>query len=85
MVFCFSLQIFAAPPNAGIDGAPLRTMVAYERLHVEVGETKTHTFDIQSHNFMHADIEGKRVTVPGPWRMWVGADGETNAVVVNMV
>ena len=79
------VQIFASAPNAGQDGVPLKTLVAYERLHIKAGASVEQSFAIQGHHFTFANTAGKIVTAPGTWRMWAGVDGEDNAVEVQVV
>lgn len=76
------VQIFASAPNAGFNGVPLKSMVAYERFHIEANLSIEHTFEIQSHHFTYADAAGRLTTSPGMWRVWAGANGESNAVNV---
>jgi hypothetical protein len=79
------VQIFASAPNAGQNGVPLKSMVAYERLRIDAGATVVQTFDIQSHHFTFADSSGLKTTSPGKWRLWAGVNGDVDAVEVTML
>jgi hypothetical protein len=80
-----TVLIFAKGPNAGVDGAPLKSLVAFDKVQLEVDESANLAFDLQSHHFTHADVDGKRVATPGTWKVWSGVDGEESAVEVQVV
>jgi len=71
------VQIFASPPNAGVNGAPLQNLIAFDRIHLEKGESTTLKFEIKSHQFTFADRQGYRTTQQGDWKIWAGLDKST--------
>jgi len=79
------VMIFAAPPNAGKDGAPLRALVAFERVTLAAGQATTLSFAIKSHHFTYgASKDGRRTVPAGTWKVWAGADNEAEAVEVTI-
>jgi hypothetical protein len=76
--------VFAKSPTAGVDGAPLKSLIAFERLGLAPQESSTVVFDIQSHHFTHADVAGNRVATPGAWKVWAGVDNEDAAVEIRI-
>ena len=79
------VQVFAAPPGAGTGGRALRSLVAFDRVSLRVGETRTLALPIEAQHFTLARGLGQREVGKGQWRLWVGVDGESNATVVTVV
>ena len=51
---------------------PIRSLKAFKRLHVNVGETKTETFTLPSSSFAIVNDDGNRVVLPGKYEISVG-------------
>ena len=65
--------LFVAAPGAGTDGAPAKTLAAFERVRVEVGLRETVELGLTSHHFSLASPESGRFAVRrGPWAVTVG-------------
>lgn len=53
---------FLVPPNAGVDGAPLKTLFGFERVHVTAGESKVVYLYPTVSDFAQVDrVGGRRV------------------------
>ena len=76
--------LYAAPPNAGMDGAPLKTLVAFERVRLAAGESDEAAFELTAEHFSYVNEQGERATVHGAWKVWAGNDGEERAVEVTV-
>lgn len=76
--------VFAAPPGAGANGRPLRSLVAFDRVSLAQGETKSISLDINAQHFALAGADATRAVVKGAWRVWVGADGEDSAQTITI-
>jgi len=79
------VMLFAAPPNAGVGGRPLQSLVAFERVPLRRGEAKTVELPVEAHHFTITDRLGARFVPAGAWKVWVGADGKEAAVSVTVV
>jgi len=79
------VMVFVAPPNAGLDGAPLQSLVAYDRVKLAVGEEVALKFDVASHHFTYANVEGLRTAPAGAWKVWVGTGNEVDATEIVLV
>ena len=77
--------VFAAPPGAGENGRPLRSLVAFDRVSLAPGEEKESVLAIEAQHLTLATGLSQRETVAGPWKLWVGADGEDDAVTMTVV
>jgi hypothetical protein len=64
---------YLTPPNAGTDGAPLKTLFGFERVHVKVGETVSVYLYPQLTDFTHVNAEGVRVALEGDWTLSIGS------------
>jgi len=78
------LQLFATPPNAGVDGRPLQSLVAFERVALHTGEEQEVELHVEASHFTLADSFGNRYVPNGTWKVWVGVDGESDAVSVHV-
>jgi beta-glucosidase len=54
------------------DGAPVRTLRHFRRVHLKPGETRTLTFTVSAADMSIVDAAGKRVVPPGVVDLWVG-------------
>eukprot|EP00463_Aulacantha_scolymantha_P002743 TRINITY_DN347_c0_g1_i2.p1 TRINITY_DN347_c0_g1~~TRINITY_DN347_c0_g1_i2.p1 ORF type:complete len:577 (-),score=112.83 TRINITY_DN347_c0_g1_i2:136-1608(-) len=63
------VMLYARSPKYGQDGAPLRDLIAFERIHLASGETTILEFNVLPHHLSLVNIEGERHIVPGPWKL----------------
>ena len=66
------LLAFAVPPNAGLGGAPLRSLVQYERVHVKRGGVERVTLRFTAHHFALSDAAGVTEISVGTWALEIG-------------
>ena len=69
--------LFARPPQgvAGVDGAPMQSLVGYRRLLIGVGERMEVEMEVSALDLSYADRAGRRVLPTGEWSVWVGSKG----------
>ena len=79
------ILIFAAPPGAGTRGRPIKSLVAFERVHTRVGETQAVSLDVPAQHFTLAEGLGHRRVELGQWKLWVGVDGESSPMTVTVM
>jgi beta-glucosidase len=60
-----------APSN--VDGAPLRSLQGFQRVHLKGGQSQPVTFALTSRQFTVVDADGKRMSEPGDWAISVGS------------
>jgi len=58
--------------HTAVDGAPLRALKGFQRVHFESGEKKTVKFVLQDRDLSVVDESGKRRIVPGKVEAWIG-------------
>jgi hypothetical protein len=80
-----AVLLFAASPNAGRNGEPIQSLVAFDKVHVQAGRSVTTVLEVESQHFALASLTGERAIAKGAWRLWVGHDGQDNAITVNVV
>ena len=85
------ILLFAAPPHAGVDGAPLKSLVAFERISLVVGASaRTELAVGAQHVALARPSDGagalgvERAVATGAWRFWVGPHGQADAVGVEV-
>ena len=84
------ILVFAAPPNAGVDGAPLKSLVAFERISLVVGASARTELAVGAQHVALARPSGdgtlgvERAVATGAWRFWVGPHGQADAVSVEV-
>jgi len=76
--------LFAAPPDAGVGGRPLQSLIAFERVALRRGESKVVKLPIEAHHFTLADHLGVRFVPTGDWTFWVGVNGKAGASTVTV-
>ena len=64
------VQLYFSHP--GVDGAPIRALAGFQRVHLEPGKQTTLTFRPTQREWSLVDAEGKRRLVPGAVTVWVG-------------
>lgn len=83
-----SVLLFAVPPNAGQDGTPLRSLVAFERVRaLAPGSHTTVTIKLTAWSVALADSEGAWGPVVGQWQLianngTVDGSSETTDIIV---
>ena len=63
--------------HKGIDGAPLRSLEGFQRVHLNRGEKKAVSFTLRDRALSVVDTEGKRRIMPGTVEVWVGGGQPT--------
>ena len=61
--------------HAGVDGAPLRSLAGFRRVHVAPGASQVVKITVPNRSLSVVDSEGVRKIVPGDVQVWVG-DGQ---------
>jgi beta-glucosidase len=64
------VQLYVSHP--GIEGAPLRALAGFDRIHLKKGERRTMRFTLNDRALSMVDVAGKRRVVAGPVDIWVG-------------
>jgi beta-glucosidase len=70
------VEIYLTHP--GVDGAPLRALAGFQRVHVEAGATQHVQVTISNRQLSVVDAEGNRKIVPGDLSVWVGGGQPPN-------
>jgi beta-glucosidase len=58
--------------HVGIDGAPLRSLAGFTRVHLDGGEKRTVKFVLRDRDLSIVDASGKHRIVPGEVEAWIG-------------
>lgn len=64
------VQLYVAHP--GKDGAAIRTLQGFERVHLKKGETRTVRFALKDRQLSYVDPQGRRRISTGQVDLWVG-------------
>jgi beta-glucosidase len=64
------VEVYLTPPSSVV--APLRQLVAFERVHLEPGESKTLHLTVAPRQLSEVDAQGKRSISAGIYRLYVG-------------
>jgi beta-glucosidase len=64
------VQLYLGFPQA--DGAPLRALRAFERVHLKAGESRRVRLELGKRELSHVDARGRHVITPGRYRVSVG-------------
>ena len=67
-----SVLAYAVPPAAGVDGAPLRSLIGFEKVWLQPGETRVVAFTLTAHDLTLTASEGGRAAALGLWTVEVG-------------
>jgi beta-glucosidase len=59
--------------HPGLDGAPIRSLVGFKRLHVEPGATQFVSFVLGQRELSVVDTTGHRLVPAGPVELWLGS------------
>jgi beta-glucosidase len=54
------------------DGAPIRALRNFQRIHLKAGETRKVSFTVSARDMSIVDAKGARVVLPGPVDLWIG-------------
>jgi len=65
------VQLYLAHP--GVDGAPIRALAGFQRIHLDPAASKTVDFILRDRDLSIVDDAGVRRIVPGPVDVWIGA------------
>jgi hypothetical protein len=77
-----TVLLFAVPPTAGVGGAPLRTLVGFERIAaLAPGASATVAIPLNAYAFSYAAADGTRVSVAGAWLLEAGEASTTFTVL----
>jgi beta-glucosidase len=63
-------QFYVSHP--GVEGAPIRALAGFQRIHLEPGKQTTVTFHPTEREWSTVDAKGERRLVPGIVEVWVG-------------
>eukprot|EP00727_Mastigamoeba_balamuthi_P008231 m51a1_g4029 putative probable beta-d-xylosidase 2 (803) ;mRNA; f:642026-644784 len=69
-----SVLAFISPPNAGKDGRPIKTLVGFERVFLQPGETTTVVFAVTAGDVSVVNRQGHREAVTGVWQFTCGSE-----------
>lgn len=64
------VQLYAA--HKDIQDSPIRTLVGFQRIHLQKGKTQTLMFTLGARSFSTVNQAGQRSVVPGSVSLWVG-------------
>ncbi|OLB34986.1 MAG: hypothetical protein AUH11_15940 [Acidobacteria bacterium 13_2_20CM_57_17] len=64
------VQVYLAHP--GVEGAPIRALAGFQRVHLEAGASKTIKFSLHDRDLSIVDSDGVHRIVPGEVKVWIG-------------
>ena len=64
------VQVYLTHP--GVEGAPLRALAGFKRVHIEADQSQPVHIEIPNRNLSVVDADGSRRIVPGELQVWVG-------------
>jgi beta-glucosidase len=64
------VELYVSHP--GVDGAPIRALQGFTRVHLDRGEQKTVSFTLRDRQLSLVDESGKRHILPGQIDVWIG-------------
>jgi beta-glucosidase len=64
------VQLYLARP--GIDGAPIRSLAGFQRIHLKAGKTASVIFTLDGRAMSSVDAAGVRRIAPGKADLWIG-------------
>jgi hypothetical protein len=67
----YVILVFAVPPTPGEGGAPLKSLIAFDRIHLGPGATQSVSFPIVAHSLAFGDSRGRLSSMPGTWALEV--------------
>jgi beta-glucosidase len=76
------VQLYLSFPN--VQGAPLKALRGFERVHLNAGESKTVVFDLKGRDLSMVSADGQPMVAPGTYKISVGGGQPgTEAKTVN--
>jgi beta-glucosidase len=78
------VQLYTAQPFRSVT-RPVAQLVAYERVHLEPGESVTVSFSVPPTRLAFSDMQFRRVVEPGVVEWWVGASCEEKETTAELV
>ena len=66
-----AVLVVASPPEPGVAGAPLESLVDFGKVHLDAGASRTVAFPIRAHDLTVVDVAGGRRAVAGAWSLRV--------------
>ncbi len=76
---------FLVPPTPGAGGAPLKSLVGFERVHLGPGDSITLIFPVSGHDLSLVRGDGSRSPRGGDWAFVVGPGAGGAAVPLSVV
>src|SRR5690242_13056517 len=64
------VELYLSHP--GVDGAPIRALAGFQRVHLAASASHTVTFTLHDRDLSTVDDKGVRSVVPGPVEVWIG-------------
>jgi beta-glucosidase len=64
------VQLYLSHP--GVDGAPIRALLGFQRIHLDAAASKTVDFNLRDRDLSIVDEAGARRVVPGAVDVWIG-------------
>jgi beta-glucosidase len=58
--------------HPGVEGAPIRALAGFERVHLEAGSSKVVRFSLRDRDLSIVDAGGVRCIIPGEVKVWIG-------------
>jgi beta-glucosidase len=65
------VELYISHP--GVDGAPIRALVGFQRINLDAGATQTVTFTLTPRELSIVDSTGQRIVPAGPAELWIGS------------
>jgi len=72
---------FVSPPMPGVDGAPLRSLIGFDKVFLEPGEATAVEFPVTKHDLTLSAPSGGRAVSRGEWAVTIGNDNELTVVL----
>jgi len=66
-----TILVMAQPPNGGKEGNPIKKLVDFQKVWLEVGQSVVLNVEITLDHLSLANREGTQVFEAGVWRFWV--------------
>ncbi len=71
------VELYLSHPN--VDGAPLRALAGFQRIHLAGGASQSVTFTLTPRELSIVDLTGHRLVPAGPVDVWIGGSQPTQA------
>ena len=65
------VELYVSHPN--IDGAPIRSLAGFQRIHLDARASQTVTFTLTPRELSVVDAQGNRSVPAGPIDLWIGS------------